>query len=504
MIRFQSVESPRLRWRCRPRIAGWTVLLLACLSAFAQGSRPDYQRAMSLAQRTENTVFRASIQPQWIAGGGGRFWYRVTTGPDRQDFVFVDPERGTREPLFDPAALATRLTTALGNPVLAESLKLDSLTVELEGERRALRFRQGGKRWKATIPELVLESDPKPEDPLPMASPQRIPKRSRTTGEETEIILVNRTTEDVELYWLDDQGTRRPYGRLRPGAERRQHTFAGHVWLGTDRNGSVLGAFTAQESEGRAEFVNSTNGARTRVASADPPPGPQSSPQDSPDGKWTVELIENNLFLRPKAGGEAVRLSRDGTKDDAYHSEVQWSPDSTHLVARRVQGVSSRLVSWIEAAPKDQLQPKVHSHTYPKPGDPLPHPRLRVFAVDGCRQYDVDEKLYPNPFTESGALDVDWAPDSREFYVNYKMSTGRRTAGNSTSTTTNEVIRCTGSWPSTAPARSAPWSRKPRKPWWTGPPRPGGTGSTRVANWYGCPSAAVGVICGASTSPPAP
>ena len=421
MIRLQTVESPGFRWRRRPQGSGWTVLLLTCLSAFAQGSREDYQRAMSLAQRTENTVFRASIQPQWIAGGGGQFWYRVVSGPDRQEFIFVDPDRGIREPLFDAATLATHLTTALGNRVLPESLKLDSLTVELEGKRRALHFRQGGKHWKTTVPELVLELDPKPEDPLPMASAQRIPKRSRNTGEETEILLVNRTTEDVELYWLDDQGTRRPYGRLRPGAERRQHTFAGHVWLGTDRNGSVLGAFTAQESEGRAEFVTPPDGTKSAAASADPTPGPQSSPQDSPDGKWTVELSENNLFLRPKAGGEAVRLSRDGTTDDAYHSEVQWSPDSTHLVARRVRGVSSRTVSWIEAAPKDQLQPKVHSHTYPKPGDPLPHPRLRVFAVDGFRQYDVDEKHYPNPFTESGALDVQWAPDGQEFYVNYNQ-----------------------------------------------------------------------------------
>lgn len=259
-----------------------------------------------------------------------RRWWRpilVSGGdrPDRQDFFFVDPERGTREALFDAATLATHLSTALGSPVAPESLKLDSLTVQLEGEHRTLRFRQGGKHWKTTVPELVLESDPKPEDPLPMAWAQRIPKRSRNTGEETEILLVNRTTEDIELYWLDDQGTRRPYGRLRPGTERRQHTFAGHVWLGTDRNGSVLGAFTAQESEGRAEFVAPPAGAKAPAASADSPPGPQSSPQDSPDGKWTVELSENNLFLRPKAGGETVRLSRDGTTEDAYHSDVQWS-----------------------------------------------------------------------------------------------------------------------------------------------------------------------------------
>ncbi len=403
-----------------PGITDGIALLLSCLGLFAQGSKDDYQRALGLAQRTENTVFRASIQPQWITEGGGRFWYRVATDPDRQEYLFVDPERAIREPLFDAAVLATRLAGASGTAVSAESLKLDALTVALEDGRRILRFRHGGKRWKATVPELSIAADASPEARLTPTPTQRIPKRSRTSGEETEIVLVNRTSEDVELYWLDDQGTRRPYGRLRPGAERRQHTFAGHVWLGTDRNGTVVGVFTAQEGEARAEFTNPPGGSQETTAAAETTetrPGPQ----DSPDGRWTVEVRDHNLFLRPRAGGEAVRLSRDGIAGDAYHPEVRWSPDSSHFVARRVREVSPHRVSWIEAAPKDQLQPKLHSHDYFKPGDPLPRPRLRVFAVDGFRQHDVDEALYPNPFTESGALDLQWSPDSRECYVDYNQ-----------------------------------------------------------------------------------
>jgi len=399
----------------------WAMLSLMCWSALAQGSLEDYQRALGLAQKTENTVFRASVQPQWIAGGGGRFWYRVTTNPDQKEFVFVDPERGVREPLFDATVLAQRLTKASGNPVRPESLNLESLTVELEGEHRVLRFKQSGKRWKAQVPKLTLEADPKPETSLNPAPSQRIPKRSRNTGEETEITFINRTSEDVELYWLDDQGARRPYGRLRPGAERRQHTFAGHVWLGTDRNGTVLGIFTAQEGDGRAEFVNPIPGAKDSQHTPEETPAAKANPQDSPNGKWTVEVNEGDLFLRPKAGGEAMRVSQDATRDDAYDTQVQWSQDSTHFVARRVRQTSPRNVSWIEAAPKDQLQPKVHSHTYPKPGDALPRPLLRVFAVDGFRQYDVDPALYANPFTESGTLDVQWAPDGQEFYVDYNQ-----------------------------------------------------------------------------------
>ena len=81
---------------------------------------------------------------------------------------------------------------------------------------------------------------------------------------------------------------------------------------------------------------------------------------------------------------------------------------------------------------------------------------------------------------------------------------GLQTVGNFTLTTTSEAIRCTGSWPSTAPERSALWSRRPQKPWWIGPPRLGVIGCTRAANSRGCPNAAVGATCGASTSPPAP
>ena len=364
------------RWKLFPLLV--VAFLKTAPATLAQGSQVDYQRALGLARETENTVFRASVQPQWIPGGDGRFWYRVTTGPDRHEWLFVDPERGTREPLFDHTALAARLEQAeaapgTGRPTISpDGLKLDSLTVELEGGTRVLRFRHGGRRWRTRVPGFALEPDPAPEALLTPTPSHRPPRRSRTTGDETEIVLVNRTTEDVELYWLDDQGTRRPYGRLRPGAERRQHTFAGHVWLGTDRNGTVLGIFTAQEGDGRAEFVSPPGGSKETAATPEPAPETKPGPHDSPDGRWTVEIRDHNLFLRPRSGGEAVRLSKDGVAGDAYHPEVRWSPDSSHLVARRVRDVPPRRVSWIEAAPKDQLQPKLHSHDYFKPGIPCP------------------------------------------------------------------------------------------------------------------------------------
>jgi len=157
--------------------------------------------------------------------------------------------------------------------------------------------------------------------------------------------------------------------------------------------------------------------ARTEPRAA--PETPSKSSGESPDGRWVVFIESDNLFVRAKAGSETNRLSADGDSLAPYSADVDWSPDSSALVARRVQPGSRREVTFIEASPRDQLQPKVHTHRYLKPGDPLPKPALRVFTIAERRQYNVDETLYPNPFTENGDLDVRWERNSRGFTFNY-------------------------------------------------------------------------------------
>src|SRR6266550_3546517 len=54
---------------------------------------------------------RAVIRPRWLADN--RFWYRVTT-QNGNEFVLVDPTRGTRGPAFDQTKIAAALSTASG------------------------------------------------------------------------------------------------------------------------------------------------------------------------------------------------------------------------------------------------------------------------------------------------------------------------------------------------------------------------------------------------------
>ena len=91
-------------------------LLLLAVPAAAQQPRQltaeDYARAeRRLAAHTVPLVTGTAGPPTWTADG--RFWYRATT-PQGAAYFMVDPARGTREPLFDPARLTPAVGTAGG------------------------------------------------------------------------------------------------------------------------------------------------------------------------------------------------------------------------------------------------------------------------------------------------------------------------------------------------------------------------------------------------------
>ncbi|NEL41786.1 MAG: S9 family peptidase, partial [Xanthomonas perforans] len=101
-------------------------------------------------------------------------------------------------------------------------------------------------------------------------------------------------------------------------------------------------------------------------------------------------------------GGERSVLSRDGSADDYYALDsVVWSPDSQHLAAYRVKAPPPRMVYYIESAPADQLQPKLHQQVYPKPGDVLPVMQPVLFDIATRAAHPVAMTLLPNAFSLS-------------------------------------------------------------------------------------------------------
>lgn len=337
-------------------------LLLSLTTAHAQGTKADYERAQSLARRTEQKIFRADLKTNWLPGTN-QFWYRVQIGADKFEFVLVDVDSGKIKRAAD--------AKSLGLPAQE--------SVSTSTQRRA------------------------------------VVRPSQRTGESTAIHFVNQLAEPVELFWIDPEGQRQSYGRVRPGAGHEQHTYAGHVWLVTDAVGNTLGVFEATTE--KLEVV--VDGKPERSAASERPRRRERS-GESPDGKWTIQITNHNVVLIAKESGEATHLTQDGTAEQPYRGAV-WSPDSQSCVVQSVRTVKPRVVTLVESSPRDQLQPKVQTYDYFKPGDELPQPRPVLIRVADKTVLPVANDLFPNFFTESGRLDIRWSPRGDEFYFDYNQ-----------------------------------------------------------------------------------
>jgi len=392
--------------------------LLLTQAGFSQGTKADYERSANLRKVTEGKVLNRRVEVRWSADGN-RLWFRRETPGGGRAFILVDAEKGTRLPAFDHARLATALQKAGVKETRKEHLPVDDLSFSADGQQ--VEFRAGGKSWRCDLQSYALVEKPKRAEPAGTAKPlDDAPRASRRTGSDTTMIFVNRTANDLELFWLNTEGQRQSYGKISPGKEHEQHTFAGHVWLVIDASGRTLATVEAGEKAMRAEIdgksatTSNTTGEARRT-------GTRRSGATSPDDKWRAFVKDNNVWLRDTGSDAESALSTNGREGDAYGEQFFWSPDSRKLVAIRVEPGQQRKVTLVESSPKDQIQPKVSTYDYLKPGDKLPHPRPQLFDVADRKQIPVADELFANPFTESGRMDIGWARDSSRFTFSYNQ-----------------------------------------------------------------------------------
>jgi dipeptidyl aminopeptidase/acylaminoacyl peptidase len=203
---------------------------------------------------------------------------------------------------------------------------------------------------------------------------------------------------------LDESTAKGPWQSLRVGE-------GGRVFLQRDKQWWLW-----NESKGELE-----------QAAAPPPDPPAPEPQrprrrsprrstpgggpDSPDGRWRAEIRDHDVWLIDRKSQDHARcLSDAGTPEHPFAGEIRWAPDSSRFALWRVRKAQPRLVRLVEAAPKDQLQPKSRDLPYPKPGDRVETRLPWVFCTDDSPPLPPDEALTPNPF-ECGKLA--WRNDSR-------------------------------------------------------------------------------------------
>lgn len=140
----------------------------------------------------------------------------------------------------------------------------------------------------------------------------------------------------------------------------------------------------------------------------------------SPDGRWQASVRDHNLHLQALGQGHGPDrvLSREGNIDDGYSADVVWSPDSRRLIAWRHMRPQEHKVYYVESSPADQLQPKLESIDYLKPGDRIPQRKPHLFDVEKGVEIPLSDALFPNPWEMEP---LGWEADSGRFLVVYNQ-----------------------------------------------------------------------------------
>ena len=384
------------------------LLLFGFSSAEAQGSKADHERSAGLRELYSGKVFQSSLEANWLEDGNS-FWYRNDLRDGRREFILVDVEQGNRGPAFDHARLASAMSPELGRAVDPDQLPVQQIEFIDGGKAIRLLGRSKSWKWEPGSNQLIQEE----LDPEGSESTSEVLNEIRSSkggGEESSILFVNRTDKVADILWVGTDGKRKPYAKLKPGESHSQPTYVHHVWIAVDPDGTILNAFASIRAENLA-VIDGKN----------PPTPPKSDRKDhftSPDGRFRAFFRGDNLHLRNLINKEEFPLSRDGSAADQYKGRVWWSPDSKRVVALRTTNGSDRKVYYVESSPRDQLQPKLHSYDYRKPGDEIPVSKPQLFDSVERRHIAIEDTLYPNPWKIS---ELRWMPDSSAFTFLYNQ-----------------------------------------------------------------------------------
>lgn len=220
------------------------------------------------------------------------------------------------------------------------------------------------------------------------------------------VTFENRLRRKIRLFWVDGSGVPKQYGEIAPGKRVTQSTFVGHAWIADYRRNDLVGSFVVEPGTCLAVFDEASRKKAMEGGKSAPP---------AKDVGARLSVRDHDVWWTPK-GGEARRLTDDGTAEDGYRRPRHRSPDGRRALGFRVAPGEEHLVHVVESSPRDRLQPRLHTRNYTKPGDRIDRPRPVLFDIENGKRIPVDEK----PFADAWRIDrVRWAEDGSEVFVLY-------------------------------------------------------------------------------------
>ena len=374
------------------------LLLQTCTLSliYAQGTKADFLRAENLYKDSHKKISNNKLNVHWDKNEK-YLWFKVNSSKNTYDFFVVDLTSGKKTKAFDSVKLSEAVKKQTGKNFKAENLPISFM--EFEDGFKIFRFKIGGETLKCELPSYKVSSV---QQTAKDAEFLEKPEPSTGGGVKAAIKVKNSTETVLKLDWVDTKGKRKNYGSIKAGESKEISSYDKHVWVISDSKGKIFKIVRLSSTDADLT-ISSTDS----VKQSKKPAG-----NLSPDGKWRAFLKDHNLYIKDNSGGETVQLSKDGSSKDFYTGSFYWSPDSKRLICLKETQVGKREISIVESSPSDQVQPKVKTLTYVKPGDPLKFQRPKLFNIETKNEIGLDETLFENPYSNSRYR---WSPDSESF-----------------------------------------------------------------------------------------
>ncbi|PQA55022.1 S9 family peptidase [Siphonobacter curvatus] len=138
----------------------------------------------------------------------------------------------------------------------------------------------------------------------------------------------------------------------------------------------------------------------------------------TPDSSHSAIIKNYNVYIRNERSKEEFPMSFDGSEGEYYSSDLRWSPDGTKLAGTKTRKNTPHLIYLIRSSPTDQLQPKLETRNYLKPGDALPIQEPVLFDITSRKQLPIAMDLIAQQYELS---DPDWRADSKTFTLEYNQ-----------------------------------------------------------------------------------
>ncbi|MCA9193921.1 MAG: prolyl oligopeptidase family serine peptidase [Planctomycetales bacterium] len=351
-------------------------------------------------------VFGDNVVVGW-SDDGQRAWYSVDSESSQRRYSVVDLDTGVTDELWNEQELLSALNQQLVTPTSV--VDFQPRDINLMDKTVEFAFQNRHWAWDPANSLLTVQS----REP---AAHEFLTRRRRAgrTGSDTSIRFENRLQDPVDIHWISANGEAIKYASLVPQSKHNQHTFAGHLWSVRDSNGKELVRVIGLDQE--IDVLISDELVREFDLLTDSRPGPLVGQRggEKPSDQTLVRLDGGKLWRALETGQEELLAVPSNEKSSFGRPVI--SPDRRYVALIEIEAVDKRTVQFVEAHPRDGLQPKVHSLEYPKPGDLLDKPRLRIFDLQGGSELSVDNSHWPNPWQLSR---LTWLKDSSAVTVLY-------------------------------------------------------------------------------------